>query len=1075
MKQSNKKSKFIDFRISSVKKVLCCFTILCCLSIHVADLNAKSKVLEKSQSSMNIRGSIVDVEGEPLIGATIVVLKSRNIGTRTDVDGNFSLEVPLSGTLRISYVGYVSVDILIDPNRKNYQIVLRENDEALEEVVVVGYGVQKKESVVGAITQVKGDALVNSGISNITNTLSGKLSGVSTIQRSGQPGSDNAEITIRGLSSFVNSSPLVLLDGVERDFSSIDPNEVATISVLKDASATAVFGAKGANGVIIVTTKRGEVGKPKMDISVSYGMQQPINVPKHVNGYTTMSMLNVAKKNDQLFSVLTSQQELEEYRNPSSRINSLRYPDVNWFNELTEPFAPTVNANFNLSGGTKFVKYFASLGYSHQGSLFKGRKEGKLDSRYYYNRINFRTNLDFSLTKSTVLSFNFGGNIGEQNKPKVPVNDQEIWKYIFGSSTTKYPMYYPAWAMEEIPDPDYPGLQEDRLLNNGGDNTGNPYYTLVGGKFTQNTESKLFTDIIFNQGLDFITPGLSLKVKTALSSYYQYNTLSTEYQAASYFLDFSKYDPNNASVNPWLRIDGSNEVYTPNPPYTTVGGIQNNFYYDIYFDASMNYNRTFGKHSVTGLALLNLQEMDKNTEFPYYNAAVVGRVTYDYLKKYLVEFNMGYTGSERFAPGKRFGFFPSAAVGWIVSEENFFKNNVSWIDKLKLRYSDGLVGSDYANNRWLYISDYSKDDKGYIREDPSPNLVAQWEQARKQDIGIELGFLKNSLGFTIDFFKEHRSKMLISVGNSVPMWVGNSFKELNKGEIKKHGFEIEGDYVKKINKNLLLKLNGNFSFNENRIIVQDDAPYALNHKKTAGTAIGSQINGAYLTGNGYYTSVDEMHGTVSPTADIGTLVLGDLKFLDYDVNGQLTSDDLTRMKGSTHPPVSYAFGGGFTWKGFDFSILFQGYAGKYINFDQIYQYEFYKGNYSIHVSSLDYWSPQNPNGNHGALHYTAGTISNVDWTGYGESYNTGGYRGKMLGKSWRKSDFLRLKELYLGYSLRSEKLKKAVSIDAVKFYVTGNNILTFTSLIEGDPENTYLMYGTYPQMRTVKFGMQVVF
>ena len=1053
-------------------KVLLCLMLCFNPQLYARDMDIGVQAMNEGyQDSHRIKGVVLDAKGQPLIGATVILVGAQGVGVTTDIDGNFSLNVPKKGTLQISYIGYTATKVNLDA-RSFYRIVLEEDSKTLEEVVVVGYGVQKKESVVGAISQVKGNDLVQSGTSNITGAIAGKLSGVTTIQQSGQPGSDNANIVIRGLSGFNDSSPLILVDGVERDFSTLDPNEISSISVLKDASATAVFGAKGANGVIIVTTKRGSLGKPKMYMTASYGVQQPINVAKHVDSYTTMSMLNIAKMNDQQFSSLISNNELQEYAHPSSRLNSLRYPDVDWFKELTESFVPTIDANFNISGGTKFVKYFTSIGYMHQGSLFKGVSDGAMDSHFYYNRINYRTNLDFALTSSTTLSFNVGGSVGIQNKPNVEGGDGALWRDMFGTSTAKYPMYYPAWAMEDVPDTDYVGLTEDRLIKKaGGDFTTNPYYQLISGKFQQNTSSKLFTDILLEQKLDFITKGLSFKGKVSLSSFYEYNSLSTEYSAPSYFMDFSLI---GSGLNPWSRDGGSDEVYTPNPPYTTVGGLNKNYYYDMYYDFSLNYSRSFGNHNVTALALMNRQEMNKNTEFPYYNEALVGRMTYDFSRKYLVEFNMGYTGSERFAPGNRFGFFPSAAVGWVVSEEKFMKKIAPWITHMKVRYSDGLVGSDHANNRWLYISQFSKDGNGYIKEDPAANLVAQWEEAHKRDLGIELEFF-NELSATVELFNEKRTQMLIPIVNTVPMWVGNSFKELNKGEIKKHGIEIELNYRKMLSRDMSFYIKGNLGMNENRIIYQDDAPYSLSHKRKAGTAIGSQTNGAYLTGGGFFTSVDDIHSSVGPLLDVGGFVIGDPKFLDYNADGKINTDDLTRLKGSTQPPVSYAFGGGFKWKGLDINFLFQGYAGKYVNFDQMYQYEFYKGNYKIHQASLNYWSPGTPGGDHGALHYTAGWFPVLQWSGVNEGETNAGYGAKIPGQSWRKADYLRLKELNIGYSMKSKKLERLLGVSTVKVYASGNNLLTFTSLIEGDPENTYLLYGNYPQMRTIKFGVQVAF
>lgn len=729
-----------------------------------------------------ITGVVLDNSGIPVVGANVVLEGSKNFGTMTDIDGRFSIEVPGSGRLLISCIGFENQKISLKPTQSNYSIILSENATLLDDVVVVGYGVQKKESVVGAISQVQGESLVNSGISNITNAISGKLSGVTTLQSSGQPGQNDAEIIIRGVSSFNNSSPLVLVDGVERDFASIDPNEVENISVLKDASATAVFGAKGANGVIIVTTKSGKEGKPTMNISVSQGFATPINTPSHVDGYQTMSLLNVARMNDQQFEGLSSQQVLKEYQHPSTRLNALRYPDVDWFKEMTKPFASTTNANFNISGGSKFVKYFASVGYVHEGSIFKSFHDDKVDSGYKYDRFNFRTNVDFNVTRTTKVSFKLGGNVGIKNKPQPQGGDDQMWLAVFGASTTKYPMYYPSWVLKEVPDLDYPNSSEDRLLSEADQSVYNPYYQMMKGSFIQLTDNKLFSDLIINQKLDFITRGLSVQGKVSLSTYYKYSTLRTEYNRPSYVLDFNKV---GTDANPWRRTGDDGYVFTQAPIYTNAGNeLQGGYYLDLYYDLSLNYNRSFRNHNVTGLFLFNRQEQDKGSSFPYYNEALVARATYDYSHKYLLEFNMGYTGSERFAPSNRFGFFPSGAVGWVVTQEKFMEPLKPYLSKLKFRFSMGLVGSDYANNRWLYISEYSKDSNGHIVEDKAANLSAQWEQAFKKDLGIEMGFFNNDLTVNVDLFDEYRDKMLISVNNNTPIWLGTSSKELNKGAIK---------------------------------------------------------------------------------------------------------------------------------------------------------------------------------------------------------------------------------------------------------------------------------------------------
>ena len=1014
-----------------------------------------------------ISGVITDDSGIPVIGANIVLVGAKNTGTMTDLDGCFTMSVPATGRLEISCIGFETTYITLSVSRTKYNIVMHENATLLADVVVVGYGVQKKESVVGAISQVQGESLVNSGVSNITNALSGKLSGVTTLQTSGQPGANDAEIVIRGVSSFGNNSPLVLVDGVERDFASIDPDEVDNISVLKDASATAVFGAKGANGVIIVTTKTGTEGKPKMKISVQQGFAMPINLPSHIDSYTTMSLLNVAMMNDQEWDGLRSQAVLEEYRNPSSRLNALRYPDVNWVKELTKSFASTTNANFNISGGTKFVKYFASVGYTNEGSLFKNLSDDKVDTGFSYHRFNFRTNVDFNFTKSTKLSFKLGGNVGVRNGVTLVENyADKAWKSMFSASTARYPMYFPSWVLKEVPDLDYPDANEDRLVLSDDQNNFQPYSMLLSGNSKQYTDNKVFTDIILNQKLDFITEGLSVQGKVSLSTYYKYSTLTSTLSRPSFKIDWNKLD---TGLNPWDRDSSTGYVYEENTLTTTAPNtLQSGYYLDLYYDMSLNYNRSFGDHNVTGLFLFNRQEQMKGSDFPYYNEALVARATYDYAHKYLVEVNMGYTGSERFAPSNRFGFFPSGAVGWVMSEEKFMQPLRPWLSKLKLRFSMGLVGSDYADNRWLYISNYSTDSNGYIREDSAANLSAQWEQALKKDLGIEFGFFNNDLTFNVDLFDEHRDKMLITVDNNTPIWLGSSSKELNKGAIKKHGIEIEANYSRKLGPDWTFNVGGNFSFNENRVVYADDAPYALDHQRTIGAPIGTAKSGVYRIDGGYLTSIDDIHSSFLPVT-MDQVVVGDYKFLDLTADGELNSDDKGLIKGSYYPPVSFAFNTGFSWKGLEFTMLFQGYACKYTQFCDVYETPFLEGNYVTHKAGLDYWSPSNTSGNHAAVHFSKRSI-NTSWANL-----VNGQHLLVEGTTWRRSDYVRLKEATLAYTWRGRKFQKATGMDGIKLYLTGNNLLTFTSLLEGDPESKDLTYGNYPHMRTVKLGLQFIF
>lgn len=1017
------------------------------------------------QKTSAVKGTVLDQNGEPVIGANVRV-EGTTLGTITDLDGNFLIpNVPAEGKkIIVSYLGYATVEVAIVRDKK-MAITLKEDSEMLEEVVVVGYGIQKKESVVGAVSQVDNKTITQAGTSDITSALSGKLPGVLTMQQSGQPGSTSNDIIIRGVSSWNGSAPLVLVDGVERDFNAIDPNEVKSISVLKDASATAVFGAKGANGVIIVTTNRGAEGKPKFSASVSYGVQVPTRAPEHIDSYTTMSLYNIANKNQGHYADLKSEQELAEYRRPSSRLNSLRYPDVDWFDLLTKNFASTTNVNASLTGGTKFVKYYAALGYTHEGSIFDSYNEGYCDTRFKYDRLNYRMNLDFDITRSTVLSFNLGGIISIRNSP---ANTDNVWRGIFQTSTALYPAYYPSWLLEEVPDLDYPDATGDRLSNTQ-DSDDNPYSLLHQGKFSQKTSSTIYSDLILKQNLDFITKGLSFNGKVSLSTYYQNETLKADWSFPTYDLNF---DDIGSGVNPWKRTGQTDDVYVQTPLDINVGGLQGGYYTNLYYELSLNYNRTFGDHTVSALALMNRQQKNSGTDFAYRNEAWVARATYDYQHKYLFEVNLGYTGSERFAPSNRFGFFPSFALGWVVSEEKWFKENIHWVNKLKFRYSDGKVGSDAASERWLYLSEWTKSGS-YIYEGKVPNVLSQWEEAHKRDLGIEIGLLDNMFTLGVDLYDEHRSQMLLTTKSSTPLIGNNGFKQLNLGEMKKHGMDIEVGFNKETSYNLSYNLNAMFSFNENRILAKDDLPYAPDYMKEAGKAYGGQYEGSITTGNGYFNSVDDIHNYPT-TSNIESMIPGDYRFLDYTADGAITIVDKYPIEGSQYPPCVYSFGGGVQYKNLSVRVLFQGNIGKYVSFNESYEMEFNQDSYRIQASQLDFWTPTNHNANHMALRYLGGSTNHPDysWAG-GDTY--WGFDIAIADRFWRKANYLKLKEIYVNYDFQSSYLKRVLGVSNLSVYASGNNVLTFTKLVEGDPERRDFGIGFYPQMSTYKLGLKVTF
>ena len=1039
--------------------------LLLLLAVTAGPAAAKEPSSGEQQPTIQARGRVVDTNGTAIAGAAVTIKGGPAGGTITDAQGAFTLRVRKGDVLRISFLGFQAREIAVT-DASPLTIRLAEEAHAVEDVVVVGYGVQKKESVLGAISQVNNEQLVNSGTTNITNAIAGKLSGVTTIQTGGQPGNNDASIFIRGVSSWNGSSPLVLVDGVERSFADIDPNEVASLSVLKDASATAVFGAKGANGVIIVTTRTGATGKPKMNISLSYGLDFPTMIPDHIGSAQTAELLNVALKNAQSYGSMIPRSEIEEYARPSSRINSIRYPDNDWFDIAMRKCAQTINANYNVSGGSQRVKYFLSLGYSHEGSIFKDFSEWS-NANFRYDRINYRTNLDFDVTRSTKLSVKVGGVLGIKDTP-TDKTVSGLFNMMYSASPMMYPAYFPAWVLEEIPDTDYPDATGGRLSSPRTAYFGNIQTSLSTGEFEQVTANKLYTDVNFEQKLDFITKGLSVKANVSLSTYYSRISQTATNSNPTFYIDWNRYDTGDG--NPWIYSAASALVYEDKPYAVTRGSMRDDYYVTFYWEGALNYNRTFGDHNVTALALFNQRENVKFVDFPYHSQGVVGRVTYDYKHKYLFECNLGYTGSEQFSPENRYGFFPSVAIGWVPSQERFWKEAMPWWSKLKIRYSDGLVGSD-SGSRWLYFSDYIKGGDGNIYEGAAANMVAQWEEARKRDLGIEMSWLHDRLTLNLDLFNETRTNMLVKP--NVTMLVGTAYKEVNRGSMKKHGIDIELGWADRTPTGFGYNLTAMVSLNENRITGYEDAPYAPDYQKTAGKPYKGQTNGVSIVDSGYFETIDDIHNYPAYTTDWNFVNVGAYKYLDYSADGRLSIEDLHAIAGSQYPPVVCSFRAGFDYKGFEFSMLWYANFDKWVEYNKSWEIEFNKGDYRITHSQLDYWRPDNRGANHATLVY-GGSSGHPMYMWAGGSGDNGAQM-MLEGRTWRKADYLSLREVYLAYTFNAKRLRQKAGFRNLSLYLTANNLLTFTSLIEGDPASTTFTSGFYPQMTSIKLGVKIGF
>ena len=1021
--------------------------------------------VQAQDKTIQVKGNVLDLNSQPIPGVTIMVKGKPALGgTITDEHGYFSFTFPAGEILQASCMGYVNVESKFSRST-DWFVTMEEDAVMLEDVVVVGYGTQKKESVVGAISQVGSDALINSGTTNVTNALAGKLSGVLTYQNSGTPGDSDAEIFIRGVSSWNGSGPLVMVDGVERSFNELDPNEIQTISVLKDASATAVFGAKGANGVILVTTKTGVKGKPKMNLSVNYGIDIPQELPMFVDAATTAEMMNAAYKNDGSFGSVISQDIINKYRTGSDPI---RYPNNNWYDMLLNDVAQNVTANYSLRGGTDRIRYYVGVGYTNEGSIVK-RLNDYEGTTFQYHKINYRTNLDIDITKTTQLSFKVGGSTAIVQRPGDPDSNSTVtalFNQMYMASPMMYPAYYPSWVLQQYPDSNYPDLVTDRLAQEGNAYTGNPYNTLSRGNFLQTTTNRLNTDILLNQKLDFITKGLSFKVMASFTSVFSRYSQKGEQSTPLYKLDWDIVDNNGG--NPWTSTESANDVYVQPPYSVTQDNNPKSTSVVFYWEAALNYERTFKKkHTVTGLLLANQRQSIAGASFPHRGQAFVFRATYDYKKKYLFEVNMGYTGSEQFSSQNRYGFFPSVALGYVISNEEFWKKSMPWWSKMKIRYSDGTVGSDKASEDWLYYSSFSKHSTGLIVEDKAANLEARWETARKHDLGFELGFFKDQLSFNVDLFSETRTDMLLTPIES-PL-LGITSKDVNAGSMKKHGIDIEGKWRSTTASGFYYEAGFMLGLNENRITSYADAVNTPSYQKWEGTPYKAARTGMDLVDGGYFTSVDDLHGYPNTLGSVSKVYPGIYKMLDYNSDGTISSRDLHAINGVAYPPVVGSINIGLGYKGFSFNMLFYGTYGKYIEFNRSFWKEFIKQDLIVHEAQLDYWTPTNRNAGHAALSFDDKTYSML-----GGSANDS-YTMMIDGHSWRISDYISLKEVYLSYKFDGKRLEDAIGVRGLSITLTGNNLFMFSDLIEGNPQRTELTKSYYPIMRSVKLGVKLDF
>lgn len=1020
--------------------------------------------LTVQQQKKTVTGRITDNNGESIIGANIVEQGTTN-GTVTDINGNFSLQVEENAVLHISYIGYLPQDINT-AGKTSFNIVLQEDTQALEEVVVIGYGVQKKATVTGAISSINSDVLVQTPVSNISKALVGRVTGLLANQFDSEPGRDQATLRIRGRGTFSGSAdPLVIVDGIEnQNFNNIDFNEIEDITILKDASATAVYGVRGANGVVIITTKRGKESKPVISVSSNVSMLTFTDLRKNLGSYDYAVYYNEARKMDSFVSGVYNprftDEEIEHFRLGDEPI---MFPDTDWFSIMMKPTSMQTQQNINIRGGTDMMKYFISGGYFQQEGLFNSFSS--LNSGYNPNinfkRYNIRANFDFEVSKRLSVNVDLSSIIA--NKSGNSDGSTAATRTAIGML-----FYAPPFSS--------PGIIDGKIVDVVQAYTPNPIYYFMNGGYYKYFNNNLSTSVGFNYDLDFITQGLRVHGKVSnwnmMDNTKRYSKAMQSYQATKLKDGSMLYTPQR-TVGPFSFSEWSGKTRDTN------------------LEVGLNYDRTFGSHTFGGLLLYHQKKLyDPNLAYVIPNGYqdLVGRITYNYKMRYMAEFNVGYTGTENFAVGKRFGWFPAYSLSWVPSEEPFFpKNDI--VSYIKIRGSYGEVGKDnIGGNRFLYIpssyiygsgtnyndinaggqhfgeygSTFQNYQTAYESRLGNPDLT--WERAKKANFGIDLVALHDKVRITLDYFDERRDNIL-TTPQTTPAIVGITLPVVNWGKVKNNGYEGDINYTDKIN-NFNYWLKGNYSYAHNVILFQDEVNREYPHMMRTGHSIDQPFG--YIA-EGFYNTWEEVNLPNRPAMQSQNdyVMPGDTRYKDINGDGIIDQKDQVPIGYPTFPEITYGISLGGSFKGIDFSILFQGatnYSRWYVASNS--HIRPYDNGLSTLAFIPEYsWSQEKYlNGEDIKLPRLTADMSQFN------NYQSSTF---MLADA----SYLRLKNIEIGYTIKSELLKR-INISNCRIYLNGNNLLTWHGLFPGiDPEQAFYSgdQSYYPMTRTFNTGINIQF
>ena len=968
---------------------------------------------EQQQNKRKISGRVTDIKGEPLIGVNVTVDGDAN-GSITNMDGLYEIFVTKkSVVLKFTYIGFKTSEIRTNASTNIYDVTLEEQVNELEETVIVGYGTQRKISNIGAQSSMKMEDIKTPSAS-LTTTLAGRLAGVVAVQRTGEPGKDAADIWIRGISTPNTSSPLVLVDGVERSFNDIDPEDIESLTTLKDASATAVYGVRGANGVILIKTKPGKVGKPTVSADYYESFTRFTKMVDLADGITYMNAANEAMRNDGIATKYTE----DQIRNTIAGKDPYLYPNVDWLKEIFNDWGHNRRVNVNVRGGSEKVAYYASVSYFNEtGMTVTDKNIDTYDSKMKYSRYNFTTNLNIDVTPTTKVEIGAQGYLGEGNYPAI--SSADLYNAAMSISPVEYPKMFFVNGEAFVP-----GTSTNNNFNN-------PYSQATRRGYDNLTKNQIYSNLRVTQDLDMLTKGLKLTAMYAFDVYNEIHVHQDRAESTYNFLDTSvPYDMNGQPI--LQRIyEGSNVL---SYKQETSGNKK------TYLEASLNYDRTFNDdHRVSALFLFNQQSKllyPKGTledAIPYRMMGIAGRATYSWKDRYFAEFNIGYNGAENFSPKHRFGTFPAFGVGWVVSNEKFWQPLSKAVSFLKIRYTDGKVGnSEVSDRRFMYLDQMKENGdygykfgpngtkwSGYETVNMAVDLI--WEESRKQDLGIDLKLFNDDLSIVFDLFKERRENILLKREHSIPSFLGynTSAPYGNIGIIENKGFDGTIEYNKRINKDWVIALRGNVTFNKDKWI-QGELP---EQKYEWMNQYGHNINGVKgYVAEGLFTqteiddmarweSLSDANKAITPkpfASQFGTVKAGDIKYKDLNNDGQIDAYDQTYISRGDVPTTVYGFGFTVGWKDLSVGMMFQGVAGaeRVLNGSSVNPFNGGGGSGNLYSNIGDRWTEENPDQNafYPRLSYGSETTSNIN---------------NFQKSTWwvRNMNFLRLKTLQISYNL----------------------------------------------------------